>query len=127
MPKSKSRPKPSKGYERQMLGPRMNRRGKRPCGMCGTKMLMSKAHVPPRCAENEMLVKRYRFTANGHEADAGRGDPGGIHLYGLCADCNSVAGRYDDAYGELAASLRPLWVKSWKVAVPPRIQMPPVE
>ncbi|MHA7663709.1 hypothetical protein [Mycolicibacterium sp. HS_4_1] len=90
-------------------------------------MVLSKAHVPPKCAGNKMLVKRHHFTRNGHEADAGRSTMGGIHFYGLCGDCNTLAGQYDEAYGVLASGLRPLWVKSWRIEVPPRIQMPSIE
>lgn len=110
-----------------MLGPLMNRTEKRPCGMCGVKQILSKAHIPPKCAGNELLAKRYRFTVNGHEADAGRGDLGGIYLYGLCAACNTLAGQYDGAYGELANELRPLWVKSWDIALPSRVQLPAID
>lgn len=110
-----------------MLGPLMNRMEKRPCGMCGVKQILSKAHIPPKCAGNELLAKRYRFTVNGHEADAGRGDLGGIYLYGLCAACNTLAGQYDGAYGELANELRPLWVKSWDIALPSRVQLPAID
>lgn len=106
------------------FGDMPGRKGKHACGVCGEVKQMSKAHVPPRCAGNELMVKRYRFVVNGHEANAGRGDLGGIHLYGLCDDCNSRAGRYDGAYGEFAARLRPHWVRSWKVEIP-RVLSPP--
>lgn len=124
---SNAKHKSNMGSQGRMLGPLMNRKGKRPCGICGEVKLLSKAHVPPRCAGNEMLVKRYRFMMSGHEADSGRGDLGGIYLYGLCAKCNTLAGEYDSAYGALAASLQSLWIKSWTIEVPPRIKMPPIE
>ncbi|TFV65347.1 UNVERIFIED_ORG: hypothetical protein E4P37_10635 [Bacillus sp. AZ43] len=31
---------------------------------------------------------------------------GGLYVFGLCGPCNSSAGRWDDAYGELALGLR---------------------
>jgi hypothetical protein len=99
---------------------------KRPCGICGVTKRMSRAHVPPQCAGNQMLVKRSRFMVNEHEVDVGRHDLGGIHLYGLCAECNTQAGQYDEAYGDFAAALRPNWVKSWQIQVPPLISTPSV-
>jgi hypothetical protein len=110
----------------QVLGLIHHRGDKRPCGICGVRKRMSQAHVPPRCAGNEMLVKRYRLIANRNEVGSGRHDIGGIHLYGLCEDCNSEAGKYDGAYGHFADALRPLWVKSWQIHVPPLISTPSV-
>lgn len=109
-----------------VLGLVRQRRDKQPCGICGVKKLMSKAHVPPQCAGNQMLVKRYSLMAAKHEVDRGRQLDGGIHLYGLCADCNTKAGCFDGAYGQLADALRPLWAKSWQVELPPTIKMPRV-
>jgi hypothetical protein len=99
---------------------------KRPCGICGVKKLMSRAHVPAQCAGNEMLVKRSRFMVNKHEVDAGRQDLGGIYLYGLCADCNTEAGQYDEAYGQFAEALRPNWVQSLQIEVPRLMTTPSV-
>jgi hypothetical protein len=114
------------GKQPQVLG-LINRRGdKRPCGICGVKRRMTQSHVPARCAGNEMLVKRCRLLVKKNEVDAGRQDPGGIHLYGLCGDCNSEAGLYDKAYGDFANQMRPLWVKSLRMYVPPLISMPSV-
>ncbi|UVO12584.1 hypothetical protein NM962_22660 [Mycobacterium sp. SVM_VP21] len=63
---------------------------------------------------------------NKDEVDVGRQDLGGIHLYGLCGDCNSQAGQYDKAYGDFAQQMRPHWVKSWQIHVPPLMSMPSV-
>jgi len=118
-------PKSKRGDKRVQVFGLINQRGnKHPCGVCGVKKRMSQAHVPPRCAGNEMLVKRYRLMANGYVVASGRQDIGGIHLYGLCEACNSEAGRYDGAYGDFADELRPYWVKSWQVQVPPLISTP---
>ena len=54
-----------------------------------------------------MLAKRHRFLVNGHEVDPAHQDTGGIHMYGLCKDCNQQAGLYDAAYGEFATLLSP--------------------
>lgn len=110
----------------QVLGLISGRGDKRPCGICGVRKRMTQSHVPARCAGNEMLVKRCRLIVNKDEVDSGRQDPGGIHLYGLCGDCNSQAARYDKAYGAFAKQMRPLWVRPWKLHVPPLISMPPV-
>jgi hypothetical protein len=40
---------------------------KRPCGICGITKRMSRAHVPPQCAGNEMLVKRHRLIVGDKE------------------------------------------------------------
>lgn len=97
-----------------------------PCGICGVKKLMSRSHVPPQCAGNEMLVKRFRLMVDKNVADAGRQDLGGIYLYGLCADCNTRAGQYDQAYGDFAAALRTYCVKSLRLEVPPLMPTPSV-
>jgi hypothetical protein len=99
---------------------------KLPCGICGVRKLMSRAHVPPQCAGNAMLVKRSRLMVNKHEVDAGRQDLGGIYLYGQCSDCNTESGRYDGAYGQFADALRPNWVQSLQIEVPPLMSTPSV-
>ncbi|MBF6336842.1 hypothetical protein IU450_13205 [Nocardia abscessus] len=74
---------------------------------------MSKAHVPPQCAGNEGAVTRGAWMRNGSTVSLGRADEGGIWFLGQCRSCNSAAGRrFDQAYGELAAALRPLWLAS---------------
>ena len=111
---------------KRVLGASRSRKTQSKCGICGRKTRLSKAHIPAQCAGNTMLVKRYRTLVNGDELDAGRGDIGGIYLYGLCKQCNSSAGTYDVAYGQFADALRPLWARSWELALPPRIEVPPV-
>jgi hypothetical protein len=108
----------------RVLGLVNHRNQKRPCGICGDKKRMTRSHVPARCAGNEMLVKRSRYMVNNDEVDLGRHDPGGIHLYGLCADCNSEAGKYDRAYGAFADQMRPLWVKDRRLDISSQILMP---
>ena len=39
-------------------------------------------------------------------------------------ECNTAAGRFDEAYGHLADAARQLWVKSWEIEVPFTIGMP---
>jgi hypothetical protein len=102
------------------------RRRKAVCGVCGHKKLMTRAHVPPQCAGNQMLTKRYRLMLEGHEVSTGRPDPGGIHLPGHCIECNGLASRYDGAYGDFAASLKPCWDKSLTLALPKQIAVPDI-
>jgi hypothetical protein len=118
--------KSARGGQRAVLGLINHRKGKQPCGICGDKKQMTRSHVPPQCAGNESLVKRYRLMVGGNEVDAGRQSQGGIHLYGLCSDCNTAAGRFDRAYGHLADGVRQLWVKSWQIEVPQTIAMPQI-
>ncbi|MDT7765366.1 MAG: hypothetical protein QOC63_4786 [Mycobacterium sp.] len=124
--KSKRRKSDVQQTGRRVLG-LINYHGeKRPCGICGVKKLMSRSHVPAQCAGNEMLVKRYRLMVNKNEVDAGRQDFGGIHLYGLCGECNTQAGDYDTAYGDLSDQLRIPGLKSWQLHLPPLISLPSV-
>jgi hypothetical protein len=88
---------------------------------------MTKAHVPPKCAGNQMLTKRYHLMVKGHEVSTGRPDPGGIHLPGHCIDCNGLASRYDAEYGAFAASLEPCWNKSLTLSLPKQITVPDVD
>jgi hypothetical protein len=108
------------------VGRRRTRNGKHTCGMCGDIKPMSKAHVPPQCAGNRMLSKRFLLLIKGHEVDAGRENLGGIHMYGLCEECNQRAGTYDESYGDFAEGMRPLWVKSWRIEIPRLIRLPEV-
>lgn len=118
--------KSASGGQRVVLGLVNHRKGKQPCGICGDRKQMTRAHVPPQCAGNEGLVKRYRLMVGGNEVDRGRQSEGGIHLYGLCKQCNTAAGRFDEAYGNFAEAARQLWVKLRQIEVPPAIAMPQV-
>lgn len=95
------------------------------CGVCGEKARMTKAHVPPQCAGNSMLVPEYKLMSDGDVVSIGRQRLGGIHFLGHCRPCNSRIGeRYDKSYGEFADILRPSWVKDWRIACPPKIEVP---
>lgn len=102
------------------------RKRKAVCGVCGQKKLMTKAHVPPQCAGNQMLTKRYRLMVEGHDVSTGRPDPGGIHLPGHCLKCNGLASKFDGAYGALATALQPCWNKSITLSLPKQIAVPDV-
>lgn len=124
--KSKRRKSRVQRTARRVLGLINNHGEKLPCGICGVRKLMSRAHVPPQCAGNAMLVKRSRLMVNKHEVDAGRQDLGGIYLYGQCAECNTEAGQYDEAYGQFAEALRPNGLKSLHIEVPQLMSTPSV-
>lgn len=48
-----------------------------------------------------------------------------MFVFGLCAACNSTAGRlYDPAYAELADLLRPHWITDWRLELPLTIGLP---
>ncbi|MEV0332406.1 hypothetical protein [Nocardia sp. NPDC050717] len=69
---------------------------------------LTKTHVPPQCAGNSTTVGRqYLVERGGRITGSGREVRGGLYMYGLCGNCNSLQSRYDDAYGELATVLRP--------------------
>ena len=109
--KSKRRKSRVQRTARRVLGLINNHGEKLPCGICGVRKLMSRAHVPPQCAGNAMLVKRSRLMVNKHEVDAGRQDLGGIYLYGQCAECNTEAGQYDRSLRTVRGGVAPKWVE----------------
>jgi hypothetical protein len=96
------------------LGLRLRRGEPADCGLCGQTMPLTRTHVPPQCAGNTQGVQRHYLqtvTADGVPTvvRARKSWAGGLYVYGLCAQCNSNAGRWDGAYGALATALRPCW------------------
>ncbi|MFC0678294.1 hypothetical protein ACFFGH_10625 [Lysobacter korlensis] len=82
----------------------------RPCGVCGTVRKLSRTHVPPQAAGNTGPVTRKYMLGGSEGYRSGReyiGEYiGGIWVYGLCMDCNSLSGgRYDRAYADFAAGI----------------------
>lgn len=73
------------------------------CGLCGEHGPLSRTHLPPQCAGNDHGVQRSYLQS----VDA-KGVPkiiaskkryqGGLYVFGLCARCNSNAGRWDAAW-----------------------------
>jgi hypothetical protein len=52
---------------------------------------------------------------------------GGLHVYGLCQDCNGLQARYDAAYGEFVQALYPCWIRG-DLAIPGgRMEVPDQE
>ncbi len=78
------------------------------CGVCGVDGVRTKTHIPPRAAGNrsDLAMRRGWLTSDNH-LSFGRPLSGGIWLFGLCASCNHIAGRFDAAYRDLAELVRP--------------------
>lgn len=77
------------------------------CSLCGRRARrLTKTHVPPQCAGNTgTRVQRHRILIQSDVASPGRLEAGGLWVRSLCNSCNSLAGKYDESYGELAALL----------------------
>jgi len=101
------------------------------CGLCGAYGPLTRTHLPPQCAGNNHGVQRSYLQSADTEGlpriiASRKQYQGGLYVFGLCAQCNSNAGRWDAAYGELASALRPCWATGG-VAVPGgRITVPSV-
>ena len=68
------------------------------------------------------MVTQHKMIIDGDSIRPGKTILGGIHFRGHCDSCNStIGGRYDNAYADFAAILRPSWVKDWNLQLPPRI------
>lgn len=51
-------------------------------------------------------MKRYFPNVHQGRATRGRGQTGGVHVYGLCASCNTLQSKYDPDYARLADAVR---------------------
>lgn len=84
-----------------------------PCGMCGTDGLLSRSHVPPQGVGNRHHVARSSLVSGEGGAQPSRPNDGGMHVPGLCASCNGLAGTWDPGYIELHGALGPpLWAET---------------
>jgi len=99
------------------------------CGLCGNIRTLTKTHVPPQCAGNAGQVKRFTVISDDRNQLGRNGQRlGGIHLYGLCADCNSgLQANWDPAYCNFARSLWPFVFGDGLILADVRVQMPSVE
>lgn len=112
MTKKRDRPKKAQPQSGRRLGLDHVRTGRYPCGLCGTKTRLTRTHVPPQCAGNTGLVFRQFFLTGADQMlRPGRRHIGGLHVYGLCGDCNGLQAQYDAAYGEFAQALYPYWIR----------------
>jgi hypothetical protein len=79
------------------------------CGLCGATGKLSKTHIPPRRAGNRGSSRRgIEFIADDGTSWLGLSRPdGGGGAWGrwLCADCNTVTGRWDDEYARWSRNL----------------------
>ena len=113
-------------FHARVFGPRRSSSQPASCGLCGELAILSKAHVPPRCAGNNHLVTRRRLWIQGEGSplQRTRRKDGGLWVYGLCADCNNLASKYDSAYAELARGLRSLWRRGDRLLLPLTVDLP---
>lgn len=94
------------------------RKGRYPCGVCGSVEKMTKSQVPPQCSGNTDAVTRSMWMAHNSRVELGRPDQGGVWFRGLCRKCNTAAGQFDTAYAHLADILRPLRLASLNQSSP---------
>ena len=94
------------------------------CGLCGLNTKMSRTHVPPQCAGNDHLVGRAYMLTHNAKARIGRHSDGGLHVYGLCEDCNGVGSVYEAAYKELSGHLEPFRNRSAGFDTISRVTLP---
>lgn len=99
-------------------------KGKGTCGLCGEFRKMTRAHVPPQCSGNTGAVSLQRLTINNEGARPGNGKTGGLYVYGLCGECNSLQGLYDSSYKYFAEHARGLWARTWRLHLPERMRIP---
>jgi hypothetical protein len=78
------------------------------CGLCGASGDLSKTHIPPQSSGNTGKVERFTVINDPyHNASRGKSLVGGMHIFGLCAACNTnVQGRWDALYTEMADGMR---------------------
>ena len=78
------------------------------CALCRSSTTLTKAHIPPQCADNTGAnVTRARPYI---EDQTRRWEPpreGGLWLRTICQDCNTLGSKYDTSYGAFAGRLRP--------------------
>lgn len=128
MTKKCGRLKKSTAPKWRRLGLDHVRAGRYPCGLCGIETQLTKTHVPSQCAGNVGLVFRQFFLTGADQMlRPSRRYAGGLHVYGLCQDCNGLQARYEAAYGEFAQALYPCWIRG-DLSIPNgRIELPSQE
>jgi hypothetical protein len=75
-------------------------RGMGRCGLCGQQRKMTEAHVPPGAVGNRVPFReRAQWVSDNNGARLSGWKPGGLSVYGLCGDCNSLTSdKADPAY-----------------------------
>jgi len=114
------------------VSPRRNYVGEAPprsgllCALCQASTTMSKAHIPPRCANNTgSTVTRGRPYIEDQVRQWESPKEGGLWLKTVCRDCNILASKYDDAYGAFANALLP-HISGHPLSLPSSDGVPPV-
>jgi hypothetical protein len=94
------------------VSPRRNFVGEAPpraglqCALCQASTTLSKAHIPPQCANNTgAAVARARPYIQDHLRRWESPKEGGLWLRTVCRQCNVLASKYDAAYGAFANAL----------------------
>lgn len=77
------------------------------CALCRRSSVLTRAHVPPRCAGNRDQVTRVRSFIRDGVLEYDSPLDGGLWLRTICSECNVLASRYDDAYRDFADALLP--------------------
>lgn len=109
-------------HKPEPVGTSRERGKKYPCGVCGQVKRMTKAHVPPQVAGNSTIITYEKMMSKDSHIRRGKPMLGGVHFRGQCDTCNSQIGSlYDNAYADLAAIVRPSWVKDWTLTLPSRV------
>lgn len=106
----------------EVLGPAAYRHG--PCGLCGVTGPRTRTHVPPRAVGNRNAVKRHQIVSDDHHARHGRGLQGGLHVPGLCAECNGRAGTWDPGYIALHKAMSPAFFGESRLMLPDQVDVP---
>jgi hypothetical protein len=102
----------------EFVGLTRRKRDRAPCGLCGINSTLTKTHVPPQCAGNTGAnVKRVQVIIRNGPAEHSTPLDGGLHVYGLCRNCNALEAKYDSAYGELAKHVGRLWLPDLRTPV----------
>lgn len=103
------------------------RKGHGVCALCGERKKLTKTHVPPQVAGNRDEVVRYFVHVVGNGAIRGRGEKGGIWVFGHCTDCNGLQAKYDGAYAEFVDLARHRTRPTLDLHIPGTAQLLPNE
>lgn len=85
------------------------RRG--PCGLCGKVTLLTRTHVPPRCAFNDgptRTVMKAEAPDGPQSARLGSQRLGGARAYLACGRCNGATSLADNEYCRWVQAIRPI-------------------
>lgn len=96
------------------------------CALCRSSGALTKAHVPPRTAGNRGVLARAQrpfIRDRVRQWDTPR--DGGLWFRTICRDCNTLASKYDGAYGDFARAILP-HISRYPLYVPKQNRVPPI-